>query len=177
MTEQMTGRTSAASIKSMDHDNQDPELPDQVAGRRTVKQVTIAQLRARKLALDEKVGAENKKNLVDAAHGSNGESRATSTAEMWPNIHRAPLKDAKHAMSLVTDNTYGPSHNFHPFFCAAIKRCILDWVPEELEKIVDIYMKEFPNISRDMAITDVTTKAKWKNKIANTTLPTYVGAK
>jgi hypothetical protein len=38
-------------------------------------------------------------------------------ADMWPCVKRAPLKDAKHAMLLVTDNaSYGPSHNFHPFF-------------------------------------------------------------
>jgi len=80
----------------MDHDNQDPELPDQVADRRTVKRVTIAQLRARKLALDEKVEAENKKNLVDAAHSSNGESRATSRATS-PGVETVDLQEFSHA--------------------------------------------------------------------------------
>jgi hypothetical protein len=38
-------------------------------------------------------------------------------------------------------------------------------------------VNEVPNITRDMAIAEETTKAKWKNKIPNQTLPTHVGAK
>ena len=89
---------------------------------------------------------------------------------IWENVKRPPGKDPFHGIKLVTDSTYGASHDLHKTCCGKVTNVLMTYDKKSLEETVKQYSKK-NNVPIELARKTVTTETTWKSKIYNKTRP------